>query len=81
MYQHCTHSITIHTCTFVPAVKCMFITIVHSRQVVTYAITRVETNIGTAPTVWNLESVRLSGNIITFCCHLKTYLINLAYPP
>ena len=46
-------------------------------------------NIGTrsfavgAPTLWNMlpSSVKSVENIAKFCCHLKTYLCNLAYSP
>ena len=36
-----------------------------------------------APTVWNSlpASVKSQGNIVSFCQHLKTYLLNAAYPP
>ena len=53
------------------------------------SVPRVKTNAGTrafsvaAPTLWNslLVSVKSAGNTVSFPCHLRTYLFNIAYPP
>ena len=51
-------------------------------------IPRVKPKAGTrafsvdAPTLWNLlpTSVKLEGNIVSFCRRVKTYLFKAAYP-